>query len=183
MQGISHCGVYCIKGILSAYSKDDKTHPKDYHTNLIGRNFFSFATGENYYDKIFDSYGIKSKTKSAENLPDKEKINLLRTLLYKNSPVMIRIGNGYYKSKKYNPLFGSLMPHWITLWGYDDSKEILYVYDSAMLKKHWEKDIPVGNTIRTYKEILRDWNFGRWQPWCWNTSLRNNLYVEIEGII
>ena len=41
VQGISHCGVYCVKGILGAYGKDDKIHPKDYHTNWIGKNLFN----------------------------------------------------------------------------------------------------------------------------------------------
>lgn len=179
VQGISHCGVYCVKAILSTYGKDDKTYPKDYHTNWIGKNLFSFATGDDYYDKIFASYGIKSKTKSAENLSNQERIDLLKSLLSKNTPVMIRIGNGYYKSNKYNPILGKLVPHCITLWGYDDKRKIFYVYDSGMLKEHWIKDIPIGNTVRTYEEVLRDWNFGRFQPWCWSTSMKNNLFVEI----
>lgn len=178
-QGISHCGVYCVKAILDAYGKDNKTHPKDYQTNWIGKNLFSFALGEDYYDKIFASYGIISKTNAAENLSNQEKLNLLKTLLSKNTPVMMRIGNGYYKSNKYNSLLGILVPHWITLWGYDDSKKVFYVYDSGLTKNLYDKTVPIGNTKRTYDEILRDWNFGRWQPWCWNTSRRNNLYVEI----
>lgn len=180
-QGLSHCGVYCVKAILSSFGKDDKKHPKDYHSNWIGRNFFSFATGDDYYDKIFASYKVKSKTKSAESLIDQDKLNLLKTLLSKNTPVMIRIGNGYYKSKEYNTFLGKLVPHWITFWGYNDEKQIFYVYDSGMLKEHWDQNLPVGNTTRTYQEILRDWNFGRWQPLCWNTSSRNNLYVEIKN--
>lgn len=181
VQGISHCGVYCVKAILSAHGKDNKSHPKDYHTNWIGKNLFSFATGEDYYDAIFASYGIKSKTRSSENLSDQEKLNLLKTILFKNNPVMIRIGNGYYKSNKYNPILGRLIPHWITLWGYDDSQKVFYVYDSGLTKNLYDKTVPVGNTKRTYEEILRDWHFGRFQPLCWNASMKNNLYVEITG--
>ena len=167
-QGLSHCGVYCVKAILSAYSKDDKQHPKEYHTNWIGRNLFSFATGIKYYDKILASYGIKSETKSAEDLSNPERIELLKTLLSKDTPVMIRIG------------IRRLMPHWVTIWGYDDDKKIFYVYDSGLPVKYWDEFLPVGNTIRTYQEILRDWNFGRWQPWCWNTSTQNSLYTKID---
>lgn len=177
-QGLSHCGVYSIKAILSAYGKDDKKHPEEYHTNWIGKNLFSLATGEKYYDNILASYGIKSETKSAESLSDLERTELLRNLLSKNTPVMIRIGNGYL-TDKYNPVIGKLMPHWITLWGYDDHKGLFYVYDSGLPQEYWHKTIPIGNTIRTYDEILRDWNFGKWQPWCWNTSSKNYLYVEI----
>ena len=179
MQGLSHCGVYCVKAILSAYNKDDKQHPKEYQTNWIGKNLFSFATGIKYYDKIFASYGITSETQSAENLSDREGVELLKTLLSRDTPTMIRIGNGYL-GDGYNPVIGRLTPHWITLWGYDDSKKIFYVYDSALAIKYWDKTLLTGNTTRTYQEILRDWNFGRWQPWCWNTSFKNNLYVEIK---
>ena len=177
-QGLSHCGVYSVKAILGAYGKDDKGHPKEYHTNWIGQNLFSFSTGIKYYDKIFASYGIKSKTQSAEDLSNQEKVELLKTLLSKDTPIMIRIGNGYL-GHGYNPIVGMLTPHWITLWGYDDSKKIFYVYDSALPINYWDKSLPLGNTTRTYKEILRDWNFGRWQPWCWNTSFKDNLFVEI----
>jgi len=178
-QGISHCGIYSVKAILSSYGKDKKPHPKEYHTNWIGKNLFSLATGEDYYDKILTSYGIVSKTQSAEDLSDKEKIELLKNLLSKDTPLMIRIGNGYL-GQGYNPIAGKLAPHWITLWGYDDSNKLFYVYDSAYPAKYWSESLPIGNTTRTYNEILRDWNFGRLQPWCWNTSYKNNLYVEIK---
>jgi hypothetical protein len=36
-QGFSHCGVYSVKAILEAYGLDDKKHPKDYHTNRLGK--------------------------------------------------------------------------------------------------------------------------------------------------
>lgn len=177
-QGLSHCGVFSLKAILSAYGNDVKGHPKEYHSNWIGRHFFSFATGKDYYDRIFKSFGIKSKTKSAKHLANQEKINLLKTLLSRNTPIMIRIGNGYLDSN-YNPVLGRIVPHWITLWGYDDIKKLFYVYDSGLSVKYWSKNLPIGNTMRTYSEILRDWNFGKWQPWSWNTSLENYLYVEI----
>ena len=178
-QGLSHCGVYSVKAVLSAYGKDDKGHPKEYHTNWIGQNLFSLSTGQDYYDKILGFYGIRSKTQSAEDLSSEEKIELLKTLLSKDTPVMIRIGNGYL-GNGYNPIVGKLMPHWITLWAYDDSKRIFYVYDSGLPIKYWDKSLPVGNTTRTYNEVIRDWEFGRLQPWCWNTSFKNNLYVEIK---
>jgi len=177
-QGLSHCGVYSVKAILSAFGKDDKDHPKEYHTNWVGKNLFSFATGEKYYDNIFKSHGLKAKTQSAGHLPSEEKLDLLRILLSKNTPVMIRIGNGYL-TNKYNSVLGKFIPHWITLWGYDESEKIFFVYDSGLPLKHWDKSLPVGNTVRTYREVLRDWNFGKWQPWCWNTSFKNNLYTAI----
>ena len=64
--------------------------------------------------------------------------------------------------------------------GKNDQREIFYVYDSGILKKHYDKNLPTGNTIRTYQEVLRDWNFGKWQPWSWHISPLNYLYIKIN---
>ena len=103
-QGLSHCGVYSVKAILSAFGLDNRKHPKEYQTNWIGKNLFSMAIGEKYYDKIFQSYGVHSETRTAKNLSDDEKLTLLKELLSQDNPVMIRIGNGYL-AEKYNSIF------------------------------------------------------------------------------
>lgn len=181
VQGPSHCGAYSVKGILSAFGKDDKGHPKEYHPIWLGK-LTGGTFGKNYWVNVLKEYGTDAISQTAKYLSSAEKINLLKSLLIKNTPVMIRIGNGYFHSKIYNPLLGKVVPHWITLWGYDDEKETFYVYDSGMLKKHWDKDIPVGNTTRIYKEILRDWNFGAWQPWTWYNSSESYVYIKINKI-
>jgi hypothetical protein len=180
-QRLSHCGVYSVKAVLSSFGLDNKTHPREYQANWIGKHVFSLATGTHYYDKIFRAYDIYATTKTAKNLSETERLTLLKHLLSKDAPVMIRIGNGYL-GESYNSIFGKLIPHWITLWGYNDNKRIFYVYDSGLPKKKWDLILPIGNTTRTYNEILRDWNFGKWQPWCWNTSNKSYLYVEIHSL-
>lgn len=92
-QGPSHCGVYSIKGILSAYGKDIKGHPKEYHPYKIGR-LTGMTFGGGYYVQILKTYGVKSEIKTAENLSDSDKLILIKKLLFANTPVMIRIGNG-----------------------------------------------------------------------------------------
>ncbi|MFY9457965.1 MAG: C39 family peptidase [Candidatus Spechtbacterales bacterium] len=181
-QGPSHCGVYSIKAILSAYGKDVKSHPKEYHTNYVGQHFFSFSIGKRYNEKILESYGLEAQGDSAKDFPDKEKIVLLKALLSKNNPVMVRIGNGYFGCT-YNPTIGKFIPHWITLWGYDEGEKIFYVYDSGLPKKCWNTTVPIGNTTRTYEEILRDWNFGN-KPWhflSWNISRKSFFYIKLKS--
>lgn len=73
---------------------------------------------------------------------------------------MLRIGNGYLKSGKYSPFIASFMGHWITLWGYNDKEKAFYVYDSYVPARRHNKTIPIGNTKRTYEEVLRDWGKG-----------------------
>jgi len=179
-QGFSHCGAYAVKGILSAFDLDDKTHPKYYHPHWFGR-LTGWTLGKNYYVNILRSYGINATRGSVEYLSGKEKIEFLKQNLSQDKPIMIRIGNGYL-TDTYNPILGKLVSHWITLWGYDDEKELFYVYDSGLRKKHWNSRLPIGNTTRTYHEILRDWGFGLWQPIYWLTVGRDNyLYVCLKS--
>ena len=177
-QGINRCGLYSVKGILEAYELDDKDHPKDYPTDWLGK-MTGFAVGKNYYTNILNNYGLKSAQESAENLNKEEKLYLLKSLLVKNSPVMMRIGNGYL-GKKFNPLWQKIVTHWITIWGYDDEKEILFDFDSALTIDQWGTNLSIGNTVRTYKDMLSDWNFGRLQPWSWSIDSANYLYISIK---
>lgn len=179
-QGLSHCGVYSVKAILSAFGLDNKKHPKEYQTNWVGRHLFSMTIGRDYYVKIFSSYGLNAKAGNAEKLSGAERLDLLKRFLANESPIMIRIGNGYIFSNKYTPVLGKIIPHWITLWGYDEDKQIFYIYDSGLPKKCWKNDLLIGNTIRTYKEILRDWNFGNWQVFAWNYSREKCAYVVVS---
>lgn len=177
-QGLSHCGAYCVKAMLSAFGKDAKNHPKEYHPGWLGR-LTGLTLGKEYYVNILKGHGVRVRRGVAQNLNGTEKIHLLQTMLSKNLPVMIRIGNGYI-TNHYNPIIGKLQSHWITLWGYDDNKQVFYVYDSGLQKRYWGKNLAVGNTTRTYDEIIRDWNFGLWQFWTWPFSGRaSNVYIEV----
>lgn len=179
-QGLSHCGAYSVKGILSFYGLDNRDHPKYYHPHWIGR-LTGLTFGKDYYIKILKSYGINAERNTAEYLDDKEKISLIKKLLSQKTPIIIRIGNGYLQSNKYNLIIGKILAHWITLWGYDDEKQLFYVYDSGLPKKYWNKNILIGNTTRTYQEFLRDWRFGSYQPWVWPFSgMGKNLYIKIK---
>ncbi len=180
-QGLSNCGLFSVKGILSAYGLDDKGDPREYHSNLLSR-ITSITWGRNYYNDILASYGVASKIDFAEDASSEDKLDLLKKLLIEKTPVMIRIGNGYLSSGKYSPFIGRVMPHWITLWGYDDESGVFYVYDSGLSEKEWNKSLPIGNTTRTYDEVLRDWNFGKVQPWAWTvTGPHNFAYIAIKG--
>jgi hypothetical protein len=179
-QGPSHCGAYSVKAILEAFGKDTlKAHPKYYHPHWLGR-LTGATLGRNYWVDVLKSFGINAQTKSAAKLSNSEKINTLKKLLGKDKPVMVRIGNGYGSSNVYNPTLAHLVMHWITIWGYDDKKQIFYVYDSALPRKYWDKDLPIGNTTRTYAEIIRDWGYGLSNPFYFLFMGRvNYVYTQI----
>lgn len=155
-QGISHCGAYSVKAILSSYGLDKTRHPKEYHPGRFGR-FTGITMNRQYWPAVFGTHGLKATPKSVSNLVDEAKLNVLKQLLTKGNPVMVSVGNGYLPSGRYSYVMGKIVGHWITLWGYDDKKEIFYVYDSAVPKERYDKKIPIGNTKRTYIEMLRDW--------------------------
>lgn len=178
-QGPSHCGAYSVKGILSAFGLDTKNHPREYHLNWLGK-ITGFTLGNNYYVDILRSHGVKAERKTAKHLPELEKLYSLKKLLANGTPVMVLIGNGYINSRRYNPILGRIIRHWITLWGYDDQNQIFYVYDSALPKRYWDDSLPVGNTTRTYDELLRDWSFGRWQFWYWYMGRDNFVYIQVS---
>lgn len=175
-QGISHCGVYSLKGILSAYGKDDKENPEDYHISHI-KHITGVVWNMEVFKKIFLSYGISVEARSAKDISPDQRLKILKEILSKNIPVMIRIGNGYLQNGRYSNFKGKIIGHWITLWGYNNEKKVFYVYDSCVPKNHYDKDIPTGNKKRTYFEMLRDWRGALIPPW-----FQSYLYIEIRSV-
>ncbi|MDA1317329.1 MAG: hypothetical protein O3B87_04900, partial [bacterium] len=51
-----------------------------------------------------------------------------------------------------------LVGHFVSVWGYDDTEGVFYIYDSTVPKEYYSKNIPIGNIKRPYKDFLRDWN-------------------------
>ena len=117
------------------------------------------------WPKVLRSYGIPAERGDTKKLTDRQRIELLEKLIDEDKVVMLRIGNGYSKSGKYSSFVASFLGHWITLWGYNDDEKVFYVYDSYVSLKRHDKTIPIGNTKRTYAEILRDWGKGFPRMW------------------
>ncbi len=166
-QGLTQCGAYTVKAVLSAYDKDANDHPRDYQPNWLAK-YTGVNQGPHLWPKVLQAHGLPAEERYATNLSDAERLALLKSLLDSDNPVMLRIGNGYAKSGKYHPWAAELIGHWISLWGYDDEKQIFYVYDSCVAKSRYDKSIPIGNTTRTFSEILRDW--GKGFPFAWRYS-------------
>ena len=166
-QGLSQCGAFSVKAILGAYGKDDKKHPRDYQPNFLAKHT-GINRGLILWPKVLQSYGVFAERGDAKKLTDEQRTELLKKLIDEDKVVMLRIGNGYSKSGKYSSFVASFMGHWITLWGYNDDEKVFYVYDSYVSLERHDKTIPIGNTKRTYAEILRDW--GKRFPPMWKYS-------------
>lgn len=170
-QGPNHCGVYTVKGIMSALGRDIYNDPREYHVTRIGRLSGSLLPGG--LVKILLQYNLHPSIKCAQHLKVDEKIDLLKEELLRGFPVIVAIGNGYKKDGSYSWLKAKIVGHWISLWGYNDLKKIFYAYDSSVPKTLHDKTLSVGNVKRTYSEFIRDW-YGSFYMW-----KRRYLYITI----
>lgn len=168
-QGLTGCGAYSIKGILSAYGKDNKNHPLQYSITAVVP---IIATWRRWV-RILRSYGLDAQCQSVKGLSPEERLGKLKELLLQDSPVMLSIGNGYRGCGKWNKWQWRIVNHWITLWGFDDEKELFYLYDSAVPRKCYDQNLPTGNVARSYREVLRDIEGGHLTWW------RRHFYVYI----
>ena len=156
-----HCGAYSVKAVLEAAAKTT--------SRILKISFIMVAKNIGidlgvHLAKVLRNYGLKADAGDIRSLSPAERLHFLKELLSQNTPVMVRIGNGYLPSGKYNPIIGRIIGHWITIWGYDDAEQVFYAYDSAVAPKLYDRYVPTGNKQRTYKEMLRDWRGGLF-PW------------------
>lgn len=165
-QVFTQCGAFSVKAILSAYGKDDKKHPRDYNPTVLGK--YASLVGVYTWPRVLESYGLHAERGNTKDLSDEQRLEFLKETINKDNAIMIRIGNGYLKNGKYSSLAAYFIGHWITLWGYNDEEKVFYVYDSYVPLKRHDKTIPIGNTKRTYSEVLRDW--GKGFPPAWRFS-------------
>jgi hypothetical protein len=163
-QGVSHCGAFAVKGILSAYGKDDGRTPKFYNPWWAGK-ITGLATPDTWV-RTLRAHGLAAQRGSAARIAPGERVALLQRLLDSNNAIMLRIGNGYLQNGGYSPLRGKLIGHWVTVWGYDDDRRVFYTYDPRVKPELRDRDLPVGNVARSFEETLRDWR-GGFFLWPW----------------
>ncbi len=168
-QGPTGCGAYSVKGILSAYGKDDKKHPFAYSPWSL----LPFVTSPSHWTNILHSYGLDVKHESMSGFSEEQKLAIIEDAIQLDTPIMLLIGNGYRGNGIWSAIRWWLISHWITVWGFDDEEGVFYIYDSMVSPKYYTKNIPTGNVKRTYRDVLRD--LGGGHPW-W----RRFNYIKIN---
>jgi hypothetical protein len=104
-------------------------------------------------ERVLRKYGIPYEKFSWKSHRSREaKIARLKQKL-KQWPLCLLIANAYGEGAK--PRWFRLLYHWhyITLRGYDDQKQIVYIYDSNTKKRNFSH-MPIGNTRMTYRELI-----------------------------
>lgn len=169
-QGPTGCGAFSVKGILSAYGKDDKAHPFQY----LPLSAIPFVTNSFHWVNVLRSYGMNACMQSLRGMTNDQIVITLKDILQKDTPIMLSVGNGYRGNNIWSRIRWQLVQHWITLWRFDDEKSIFYIYDSCVPPRYYDKNIPTGNVARTYHQVTRDIHGG--QPW-W----RRFRYIKISS--
>ena len=130
-QGLTNCGLYAAEGILSAYGRNpSEKSPSEFHESAIQRALG--LTPVPLIVRVLQKHGLRSQIGNARDWSNEKRLTFLKETLSKDTPIVIRIGGGYSGNGIYKPILGRIIGHWITLWGYDDEKEVFYVYDSAI---------------------------------------------------
>ena len=157
-QGPMFCGAYSVNAILESFGEKSSDNLRTLYSSFPGRLMgLSIPSDMTKWQEVFASHGLQAEIGSAKERSPEERLQLLKSLLTGGNRIMIRIGNGYGLDGKYRKWQSKLVGHWHTLWGFDDSEKNFYVYDSAVRRRLYDRDIPIGNKKRTYDEVMRDW--------------------------
>jgi len=147
--GPSDCGVYVAKGILSAYKRDIHEDPRDYHQSPLAKKFGWTLVGS--LIAILKSFGIKAE-KGFANGNTEDKIELLKSFLRAGNPVILNIGSCYETKDRW---IAKIIPHWITVWGYDETD--FFVYDSSVPLDKRNLNLPIGNRKIEHQDLIWFW--------------------------
>ena len=164
------CGEFNIRGILDGFNIPYRPLSKPpFRVKLFG---FAFV---NDISLFIQKHGLVAPIHYASRFTDQERINIIKKHIDQDEPVIIAIGNGHLSRATYSPIARIFIGHFITIYGYSTDQEIFYVYD-PYLKGDYHKEIPVGNEVRTFMELIRDWN----GPFYYRFINMNHVYIPVS---
>ena len=145
------CGETNLKGILAGYKISYKPPTSiRFRIRLFGYSFIQDISD------ILKTHGLSAPVSFANHLPDQDKLAIIKNHIDNDQPVLLAIGNGYLQRGVYTPVARLLIGHFITIYGYSNEEQVFYIYD-PYLDGSYPGELPAGNDIRSYNELLRDW--------------------------
>lgn len=149
-RGLS-CGEFNVIGLLDAFQIPyEPCQNLTFRVKLFGYSFIEDLSG------LLERHSLSAPVKYADHLTEQEQLELLCSHIDQDNPILMAIGNGHLSRERYSPLARRFIGHFITVYGYDHEKEIFYIYDPYLKGDHHD-DLPGGNEIRTFKELLLAW--------------------------
>ncbi len=156
-----NCGPRAIAGVVGAFSGTVESY-QNYNKYWIGKKLHWMTPYQMV--QVINENGLEAKRGNAGKLSEKEKIELLKRELLKNTPVILLVGNGYDSDGNFTTESKArLIPHYVTIYGFsqkDDRSGEFYIYDPRVKKENYTPNIPIGNIARPYHDVIRDWNLG-----------------------
>lgn len=153
--GSSNCGVYVVKGVLSAYGCDVHEDPKDYHPDNVMAKKFGWTLVSGIRETL-KKFGLKSDKRFAQGTIE-QKIELLKAFLRGGYPIILNIGSCYEVQDRW---IAKIIPHWISVWGYDETD--FFVYDSSVPLDRRNFFIPIGNRKIEHQDLIWFWGAAHW---------------------
>ncbi len=164
------CGEYNIRGILESFNIPYKQLDKPrMRVKIFGFSFISDISA------VLQDHGLIAPVRFANKMTKPDQLKTLTGHIDKDEPVLIAIGNGHLSRERFSNLARSFIGHFITIYGYHPHKEIFYVYD-PYLYGSYKEEIPVGNEVRTYAELLKDWE----GPFYYPFINMNHVYIPVK---
>lgn len=169
-QGLS-CGEYNARTIIRGSGATFKAMD---HMQLRIKLFgFSFPKD---IVRLLQLNGLEATINNSKQFGKRKKIEIIKSHIDNNEPVICAIGNGHIKRGRYNGLARLFIGHFITVLGYCEKNECFYIYDSY-LKGNYPEELPVGNEIRSFNVFLRDWA----GPVYYNLIGMKYLYIPVRN--
>jgi hypothetical protein len=105
---------------------------------------------------ILSLHGLCASICHASQLDDPAKLKTIQSHIDRDEPVLLAIGNGHLKRNTYSSFARLFLGHFITVYGYNVEQQLFYIYD-PWLEGAFDGEIPVGNEVRTFAQLLWDW--------------------------
>lgn len=161
------CGEYNVRAILDGFEIPYQP-PSSLRLRI---RMFGYSFIQDISD-LLQFHGVPAPMRYAAQLSDEEKIRILRKHIKGNQPVLLAIGNGHLRRGVYSPVARFFIGHFVTIYGYCNKDDIFFVYDPYLVGPYHE-NIPIGNEVRTFKEIIRDWR----GPFYYKFIRMNHVYI------
>jgi hypothetical protein len=120
--------------------------------------------------------GLSAPIRFASKLAPSEMLQILQSHIDQDEPVLLAIGNGHLGRGRYLPTARLFIGHFITLYGYNAEQQIFYIYD-PYLEGAYSQTIPIGNEVRTFEEVLRDWS----GPFYYKVINMDHVYIPMRA--
>lgn len=149
-QGLT-CGEYNARGVVEAFGVPFRPPA----VPRLRIRMFGYSFVQDISD-LLEAHGISAPVRHAATLSADQKLGAIRNHIDQGQPVIMAIGNGHLRRGYYLPLARHFVGHFITVYGYSTDEDAFFIYD-PYLEGEFHERIPVGNEVRTSREMLRDW--------------------------